>query len=360
MPYKFDSTKTLNFHKKYSKKVHHLRFFTEETIKYFKRNKNFKNTEYLYSVVNEFNSNGENIIFQGDSWAEFLTNPDNGDFGSMNYVKKFSTDNNIGFINAGVVSFSPTLMQVQLDVLEKDFNIKPSIVIAYIDQTDLGDENCRYKNKRIFQNDNVIAVNPEKYSGNVFDFTKIYAQSEIFLSNNNKLIKTYNLLNFRIKYKYKKNLGKNINKFKRIIKFGYKNRKAEKCYWPEIQNYLTSGSKEEINYFKTSVKNYIKYIEQKDYIKKIFIITFPHKNHLPSLYESKELYKHNVSDLVDEIAKNNNKIFHLNFSKRALSGNIVLKKEDYLKNDPSSHLTPLHYKNFFIKEVISYVSKNIF
>ena len=42
-------------------------------------------------------------------------------------------------------------MKLQYEILKKDFNIHPDIVIAYIDQTDIGDEICRYKKKRYFK-----------------------------------------------------------------------------------------------------------------------------------------------------------------------------------------------------------------
>ena len=41
-------------------------------------------------------------------------------------------------------------MKLQFEILKEDFNIHPDIVVAYIDQTDIGDEICRYKNKRYF------------------------------------------------------------------------------------------------------------------------------------------------------------------------------------------------------------------
>ncbi len=61
---------------------------------------------------------------------------------SFNLINNFTKKNNIGLINAGVGSFSPSLMQIQYGILEEDFNIKPNVVIAYIDQTDIGDELC--------------------------------------------------------------------------------------------------------------------------------------------------------------------------------------------------------------------------
>ena len=45
----------------------------------------------------------------------------------------FSEENNVGLINAGVGSYSPSLMNLQIDILEKDFNIYPNIILAYFD-----------------------------------------------------------------------------------------------------------------------------------------------------------------------------------------------------------------------------------
>ena len=75
---------------------------------------------------------------------------------SFNLINNFTKKNNIGLINAGVGSFSPSLMQIQYGILEEDFNIKPNVVIAYIDQTDIGDELCRYKDKRVYDKNNVL------------------------------------------------------------------------------------------------------------------------------------------------------------------------------------------------------------
>ena len=39
-------------------------------------------------------------------------------------------------------------MTSQLNLLRNDFNFNPDFLIAVIDQTDIGDELCRYKNLR--------------------------------------------------------------------------------------------------------------------------------------------------------------------------------------------------------------------
>ena len=75
-------------------------------------------------------------------------------------------------------------MSLQLDILEKDFNILPNIVISYIDLTDLEDENCRYKNNKVFENGILKSVKSDNYSlyRTVYNYSKIYGLSRIFLS----------------------------------------------------------------------------------------------------------------------------------------------------------------------------------
>ena len=76
-------------------------------------------------------------------------------------------------------------MQVQYGILERDFNIKPNIVVAYFDQTDFGDELCRYKDKRVYdKNNTLVAVKNKNYSRALFSFTKLNYISEIVLLNN--------------------------------------------------------------------------------------------------------------------------------------------------------------------------------
>ena len=100
--YKFSSLEILNFHKKYSSKIHHIRL-DETNIK-----KEFKPNEYLYSVISSFKTDQKNILFQGDSWSEQLTLLEDADIGYLkarNFVKNFTEKNKLGFINAGITSY---------------------------------------------------------------------------------------------------------------------------------------------------------------------------------------------------------------------------------------------------------------
>ena len=155
--YTFKSLENLNFHQKYSKKIHHIR--DEHSLSLL-----FKKTQVedlLFTTINKFNDKDTIVLFQGDSWMEQITR--NRFKQSRKLIQKFGNNNKVGFINAGVSSYSPSLMNLQLDVLQKDFQIFPDIVIAYIDQTDIGDELCRYKNNKVYKNGILNSVQPEAY-----------------------------------------------------------------------------------------------------------------------------------------------------------------------------------------------------
>ena len=349
--FKFSSVKSLSFHKKYSNIFHHLRNLKK------KDRSNFN--EYLYTEINKFEPGQNNILFQGDATVQQMIDPYDNNFQGLEFVKNFTKENNLGFINAGISSFSPTLMKLQLEILEKDFDIKPNMIVAYIDQTDIGDENCKYKDKKIFKENKVVAIKGDNYSGKQYDYERIYGKSNIILTEKFKLTKAFKLLNFKIKYNYIKFRNKNLEKFNRILKDGYSGRKLRNCFVPKIQSYLADSTDDEIKYFEKTVIDYVNYIEQNDNIKKIFFVTFPHKNHLLEFKESSEMYKHNVSDIIEKLIKNKKKIKHLNFTKLIKKKQIFLKKENYLKDDPVSHLSSKFYRDTFIKDVTKYIFKNL-
>ena len=306
-PFRFKSIDTLKFNKNYYNKLHHLRDVDGRwEIK-------DKAEIYLFSIINNFSINTDNILLQGDSWIEQLNDPRYKM--SYNLINNFAKKNDLGLINAGVTSYSPSLMQLQYEILEKDFNIKPNIVVAYFDQTDFGDELCRYKDKRVYdKNNTLVAVKNKNYSRAIFSLTKLNYISEIVLLNNSQLKRTFKLTNFFIKYGFLRA----INKFKSIKKFGWKNRDIFKCHFPEIRKYLISSNSSEISYFEDRVKDYINLLMNKEYIEKIILVTFPHHDHIFGYITSKDekkYYTTNVSNIIENIVKNKKKIYHINFSK---------------------------------------------
>ena len=101
VPYLLKTKETLEFHKKYSQKLHHLRN-THGRWDFGKLPEN-----YLFTSINKFSNDKTNILLQGDSWIEAI----NLEKESLNLINKFAKKNNIGIINAGVTSFSPSLMK---------------------------------------------------------------------------------------------------------------------------------------------------------------------------------------------------------------------------------------------------------
>ena len=350
----FETLEELNFHKKYSKKLHHLRDI-KTFNNYFRNPENSKNN-YLFTILSDFKNEKINILLQGDSWSEqFLTNEKTYK-NAIKYIQTTTKDNNMGFINAGVTSYSPTLMRLQMDFLEKDFGIKPNIVVAYIDQTDLGDENCRYKDSRIFIKNKLAGIKEEKFSGRPFDFTKNYELSEILFENKSKKSIAIKISNNNLFFGLKKNIIKNKNKIIRIFEHGWGKRNLPKCYWPEISRYLNKSNEKEISYFKRSVLKYLESLEKRGYIKKVIIVTFPHLNNLKVLNgDNKNLYSNNVSDIIDEILPKKDKFIHLNFTKLIYEKKVNIKKKDYKTNDPASHLKPEYYSNIFLKQIMQQI-----
>ena len=278
---------------------------------------------------------------------------------SYNLINNFAKKNDLGLINAGVTSFSPSLMQLQYEILEKDFNIKPNIVVAYFDQTDFGDELCRYKDKRVYdKNNTLVAVKKENYSRATYDYTKIFYISEIALLDDSSLIRTFKFTNFFIKYGFLRF----IDKSKSISKNGWKNVDDSKCRVNKILKYLSNSNDNEVSFFEDRIKDYINLLINKEYIEKIILVTFPHKEHLYNGYDilnnKKNHYSINVSNIIEKIVKNEKKIYHLNFSKLIFERKIYLDNNAFILYDLASHLKEKYHATIFTQEIINLLKWN--
>ena len=344
--YLFKSHKSLNFHKKYSNILNHLRNSNQD----WDIDGNEKN--FLYSIINNFDKTNKEILLQGDSWIEQINLEKESLKNIINYSKKY----NHRIINGGITSFSPTLMMLQFEILKKDFNIQPDIVVAYIDQTDIGDEICRYKNKRYFNSENkLIGVKSEKFSRSIYDYSRIYRLSEIHLDTKNNFVNNLLNANFFIEFKIKRAIVKINN----ILSSGFKNMDEKRCYFGEIQKYLKEEiKKSDKQYFQDRLKDYLNLILNDTKIEKIFIVTFPHRNNFFDI-ENKDFYRVNVADLVDEELNklNNPKINHINFYK-LLKDNPKFNFEIYREGDPASHLNEAPHNEIFINEILKNITES--
>ena len=341
--YTFKSSENLNFHQKYSKKLHHIR--DEITLNLlFKKP---KVEDLLFTTINNIEDKEVIILFQGDSWMEQLTSPVDDNFISVKLVQQFKSQKKVGFINAGTGSYSPSLMNLQLDVLEEDFKIFPNIVITYIDQTDVGDENCRYKNNKIYKNETLVSIQPEAQLmyRDIFNYSEIYGLSKIYLKDNSKISKTFQLINFKFKYNLKKNGIRFYRKY--ISNLESDKEKLRKCYGREILNYLIHDEK--TKYFADQVKEYLTKMEQKTHVDKIFLVTFPHKTNF------KKIHKLDVADVIDSIVQDKKNITHINFSKTLLNDKNFNYENIWAADQ--IHLNPENHANLFMKKILEELSQ---
>ena len=241
----FKSLENLNFHEKYSKKVHHIR--QEKVLDWLWKKP--KVEDMMFTTINKLENKEIIVLIQGDSFMEQLTNSSyykqdtnvelltNGEKPkniSVELVQKFKSKKKVGFVSGGTGSYSPSLMNLQLDVLEQDFKILPNIVIAYVDQSDIGDENCRYKNHRFFENGVLKSIQPEAHLmwRETFNYSEIYEKSKISLKNNSKILQTFFLTNFNFKYGFVKSSTRLYRKYISTNKADKE--KLTKCYWGTI------------------------------------------------------------------------------------------------------------------------------
>ena len=271
-------------------------------------------------------------------------------FISAELVQKFKSNKKVAFINGGTGSYSPSIMNLQLDVLEHDFKIFPNIIIAYIDQTDIGDENCRYKNNKVYKDGVLKSIQPEAHLmyRDLFNYSQIYGISKIFLKDNSKFSKTFQLINFKFKYGITKS---SIRFYRKYISNSKLNKsKLIKCYGGEIANYLINPNDADIKYFADSIREYLKKIDQKKHIKKVFLVTAPHKKHF-----DKTSSILNVSDVVNSVLKDKKDITHIDFSKILLND----KNFDYknIWHVDNMHFNTNTHGKLFIQKILDELSK---
>lgn len=322
-------------------------------------------SELVYSVINPYSSK-DNILMQGDSWFHQINfptrdnaksyldvniiEPTRNDLKSLNFISNWAKKRDIGVINAGTVSYSPSLMSVQIEVLERDFNILPNVLVSYIDQTDFGDEICRYSKNKIYENNKLSRVSATKgLDKSAFNYSRVLKLSEINFNYDSKFLKVLNSINFEIFWELKKFYLINSSKLKNI----FKKKEVEKCTLKQIFSYLKNPTKAEINYFKTSVLEYLDRAKSKTHIEQIYLVTFPHLDQLKQLFKENDSRLINISGIIDEVVEESNidslkKIKHINFTKIIYENKVMFNYNDYLFDKIHLKQTP-HKK--FISEI---------
>jgi hypothetical protein len=312
----------INFYQKYNNQVNHLRD-PELAIKFPEI---ISSPESL--MFSKFGSGLEVILLQGDSWAEhILFSPED-----QKIITKF-IGNKFTFIDAGTSSYSASPMTAQLDILKKDFDISPTIVIGIFDQTDIGDELCRYRDLRSFNSGRRI-VEAFPLGSHELYAIEHFIQSETILRSS-----TFNLI-----------------KLAQLSWYGYKLKKyrmenTTRCGWGAISSFLEKGVSEEDQAYLISVINYyIKAVFENSKTKQLILVTHPHRLHL----EGK--YRLNINTLIKKAVNNSmykSKIILLDFNQK-LKTPKTENELDYrfVKGDLASHLNADYYANSYLIEIL--------
>ena len=90
-------------------------------------------------------------------------------------------------------------------------------------------------------------------------------------------------------------------------------------------------------------------INSKKYLKKIYVITFPHDGHL------KGNYKVNVSKIINELDLHS-KIIHIDFNK-LIKNNQFQRDNIYEAGDPASHLN-VSAHSLYIEKIFDIININ--
>ena len=286
-----------------------------------------KKNDFFFNKINSFNNkNYENILIQGDSWGESMNMVDIHKLYSKEFLNR-----KIGLINSSISSYSLTPYISQLDILYKQFLLKPNILVLIYDQTDIGDDLYRYN----------FYLSESQYK----KFLKYEKKIQEILNE-----KRFNSLQFVIfcKYYFLKQKSKyqytNIQTLKYVIRRFYLS-KFQKI--PIALTPLKYGiNTVEENTLKTLLNNYIEIAFSNKKLDKLYFVIHPHYNHLNKnyLFDNRQILKKTI-----EHSPFKNKINVINFFNKKTN---FYKFE---KNDLFSHPTKEYYKKIFWPKIFEVI-----
>lgn len=316
------------FYTRHSRTTNHLRHFD-----IFERlGIEEKQENYDHLIFSRLSSGDKQLLIQGDSWAEqFLLS-------EYSREKLSRLEGRFSVYAAGTSSYSPSLMTAQLDLLVNEFGLQPSRIVAVIDQTDIGDELCRYRKGRFKAPDGAVSVPPfdidkGDHPGEVFSNSQRWANTQLFYSEGFALVKI-------VKYIFSKQEYKRFDQNLR-----------RKCLWEDITRPLAgNASDEEYEYFQQTVLDYIERVFTTTRAERLMFLTHFHEKHIQNVYLV------NVADLVRGAIKRSNHAGRIDL--------VEIKPEDYPPQERNpgifdvnapSHLTAEKHGQQYTDAVIQWV-----
>ncbi len=320
---------TVNFYEKYYKQMHHLRYLEKQDERY-----NGKVTDLLFKTIAKSDGNDKTLLIQGDSWGAQVNKAP----GAVEQLVAFSEKEKVNVINGGMSSFAPSPMTMQLRVLRSDFDIRPNYIATIIDQTDIGDELCRYQPR--LQKDaqgKLLRVDPEP-----FHSSDIYSLGQYLKKQAN--LRENNLASARI--------IKNV-----LVRFDYRNNKIPKrCGWGEISAPLKNGvTPNQEAHFAATVKGYLDEVFADENVKHLLLINHPHRGHLEGYDVDKYvLYNKTLIEKVVDQHPMRDRISFLDGRDDFKENYKDFAKEDiFLKDDIASHLSDEAFAKVLMPQMIS-------
>ena len=324
---------TLEILQKYKNQLNHLRVMANklEAPHAYKVKENI-----IFNRLTETNTS-YSVLITGDSWGEVFA----ADFKSYRTLKNYSDDNKIDIIISGTSSYSPTLLGIQARILNKDFHLNFDEAYVVIDNTDIGDELCRYRNFIGVDSNGDKIVRSFDNPKRIYYVDNITYASKVLNSDDYSLIK------------FAKLTLKKINDI--ITPFIYYSDEVL-CRWNEISKYLYNISEDEEEYFAASVDYLIESLTDANPGIVINLITVPHKKHL-----TKE-YSNSVAILLNKILENHpyENVNHTDFSDKIVDLiNSGFQLDDiYIKDDEASHLTSFGHNKLLVQFILSSIKKD--
>jgi hypothetical protein len=297
-----------DFYKEESRYVHHLRALDKDRL-----NSNLYQDprSLFYSTLGHGKTK---VLIQGDSWAEqfYFTRF------SREKLQEFTAVKDTTIYIAGTSSYSPSLMTAQMNRLRRFFDLDGfSHVIAVIDQTDLGDELCRYRVQRQYT-ENGLIVKPYLSSDSpleTYNTTLFFENLNVIQSDSLNTLKLFRLA------------------FNKLSSHLPENRM--KCGWSEIERPLIHGlTSEEVTYMKLIILEYIEEVFKSKSVSTLILVTYPHRQHLTGEY------KFDIHELLQEVIVESpytTKI--INFRPVTPLVTNAGSSDIYMPDDRASHLT---------------------
>ncbi len=243
----------VNFYAEHVAGIHHLRDFDKWDTAENPRN-------FLYTVRPGLEDRAVRLLVQGDSWAEGLALN-----GSLERILLQRGMHDVGVVHAGTTSYSPSPMTLQLRRLRRRHGIQANLVLALIDQSDVGDEGCRYSHASVYDEAGnlVWLLTPKVDEVSAYDVRRrLFRYRYLHLEP----IKTIALLNDLVL---------------RHRLFPLTRRRGSRCGWGDILRFAETGFEAEADVaaFERTLAQYLTEVFAAPEVGQLLLVTHPHRRH---------------------------------------------------------------------------------